>query len=152
MAPTQDAHRLHVGQATTRRSDRMDDTTRTNRCGGPLRLPPRALVAHPWVTIRPTAGRTLFVLLTIRAGGDAMLRRWIGVPLAICGLLSGQALLATSASAGLSYTGKFKTTGTFALSGPYALTTDADRNTYVADTSNYRMVKFAPDGHGLLIF
>jgi DNA-binding beta-propeller fold protein YncE len=81
-----------------------------------------------------------------------MLRRWIGVPLAICGLLSGQALLATSASAGLSYTGKFKTTGTFALSGPYALTTDADRNTYVADTSNYRIVKFSPDGHGVLVF
>src|SRR3954468_12325891 len=81
-----------------------------------------------------------------------MLRRWIGVPLAICGLLSGQALLATPASAGLSYTGEFKTTGTFALSGPYAVTTDADRNAYVADTSHYRIVKFAPDGHGLLIF
>src|SRR3954454_16533637 len=108
-------------------------------------------LAHPWVTIRPTAGRTLFVLLTIRAGGDAMLRRWIGVPLAICGLLSGQALLATPASAGLSYTGKFKTTGTFALSGPYAVTTDADRNAYVADTQAYRIVKFDPDGHGVLV-
>lgn len=66
--------------------------------------------------------------------------------------LAVQMIFATAASAGLSYTGKFKTTGTFALHGPRAVTTDGNRNAYVTDTQAHRVIKFDPDGHPLLIF
>jgi DNA-binding beta-propeller fold protein YncE len=67
-------------------------------------------------------------------------------------VLAGQTMFATSASAGLSYTGAFKTTGNFALHGPYAITADGNGNAYVADSAAHRIVKFDKDGNGVLIF
>lgn len=67
-------------------------------------------------------------------------------------VLATQMIFVTSASAGLSYTGKFDSSGTFALHGPLAVTADANGNAYVADTSAYRIVKFDPDGNPSLIF
>jgi DNA-binding beta-propeller fold protein YncE len=67
-------------------------------------------------------------------------------------VLATQMMFVAPASAGLSYTGKFKDTGEFALAGPYAVTTDGNRNAYIADTGKYRIVKFDPKGNAVLIF
>jgi len=74
------------------------------------------------------------------------------VPAIALAVLATQATFTTSASAGLSYTGRFKTTGAFALHGPWAITADGDGNAYVADSGAHRVVKFDKNGNGVLIF
>jgi len=78
------------------------------------------------------------------------LQAFLALPLAVCGLLAGQAVVATPASAGISYLGPLNTSGAATLSDPLSATTDPNGNVYIADQAGHRVVKFNAFGHMVL--
>ncbi len=73
-------------------------------------------------------------------------------PLAAGLLLLGQALVASPAHAGLSYTGMMHAVGSFGLHGPRGVAADDQGNVFVADTGGNRIVEFDSQGNGILAF